>query len=182
VSAPLPQKVFGWADISDDELYRYALGRVWDEALPVLVYIMLNPSTADALEPDHTITKCVGFARRWGFGGILVLNLWALRSTDPKGLKHALLYAIDPVGPENNEYLSYFARAARDTDSDVIVAWGLNAAGTVRRDIVVELLAREGVDLWAIAETKDGEPGHPLMLPYASKPIPWMPAHHGVLR
>jgi hypothetical protein len=159
----------GWASISDCERYRYALGRVWNEALPVLVFVMLNPSTADALKPDHTITKCVGFAQRWGFGGILVLNLWALRSRHPGDLCRA----ADPVGPENDEYLRYFARAARDTDSDVIVAWGLNAALTPRRAEVVELLIREGIELWAIAETKDGEPAHPLMLSYASKPALW---------
>lgn len=159
----------GWAVISDCERYRYALGRVWDETLPVLVYIMLNPSTADALKPDHTVTKCIGFAKRWGFGGILVLNLWALRSRHPEDL----WAASDPVGPENDEHLRYFARAARDTDSDVVVAWGLNATGKERRAQVVELLLRERVQLWAIDTCNNGEPGHPLMLRYASMPRLW---------
>lgn len=158
-----------WASFSDNRLYRYALGRVWDEALPVLVFVMLNPSKADETEPDHTVTKCIGFASRNGFGGILVVNLWAWCSTDPKGLSDT----IDPVGPENDEYLKYFAAAAGETESTVIAAWGSNVAKTSwmrsRADRVLSLL----VSSFAVHALKvsKGVPHHPLMLPYELKPV-----------
>jgi hypothetical protein len=157
-----------WAIFSEERCYRYALGRVWDEALPVLVFVMLNPSTADETEPDHTVTKCIGFAERNGFGGILVLNLWAWCSTDPEGLRAP----IDPVGPENDEYLRYFASCADATKSTVLVAWGSNVAKTswqrARAEKVLGLLV-QSFDVHALKVSK-GTPHHPLMLPYALKP------------
>ena len=86
------------AIISKDCLYRYSLGRTWDASKERVLFIMLNPSTADAIKDDATIKKCVGFAQRWGYGGITVGNLFALRSRDPNGL----LGPHDPVGPKNN--------------------------------------------------------------------------------
>lgn len=77
--------------------YRYALSRVWDSSKPLALWIMLNPSTADAELDDPTIRRCIGFSQYWGFGGMLVGNLYAYRSTD----KRALYKVADPVGPEN---------------------------------------------------------------------------------
>ena len=89
------------AAFSPDRRYRYTLRRQWDDALPYCLFVMLNPSTADATQDDPTIRRCIGFTKAWGFGGLLVGNLFALRSTDPAALYHA----DDPVGPENDSCL-----------------------------------------------------------------------------
>lgn len=154
------------ATISDCGLYRYALWRYWEEAARPLPFIMLNPSTADGAEDDPTIRKCIGFAKRLGFGGIEVFNLFAYRATDPKNLRAAHY----PVGPDNDKIIT-----ARLYDLGllekgyVILAWGANAKNLQRP---VELrchLALSGIRLRALALTKDGIPAHPLMLPYSSK-------------
>lgn len=81
--------------------YRYHLWRLWDKALPVMVFVMQNPSTADASHDDPTIRKCIGFAKRHGYGGISVRNIFALRATDER----ILLTHHDPFGPENDAHL-----------------------------------------------------------------------------
>src|SRR5712664_2208515 len=78
-------------------LYRYWLRRHWDAELPPVCFVMLNPSTADAERDDPTIRRCCGFSRRWGYGGIVVVNLYAFRTSDPCCLRNA----VHPVGPEN---------------------------------------------------------------------------------
>jgi hypothetical protein len=74
------------AKLSDDKLYRYQLSRIWDETKPKVLFIMLNPSTADADVDDPTIRRVINFAKSWNYGGVYVVNLYAFRSTDPKGL------------------------------------------------------------------------------------------------
>lgn len=96
--------------------YRYWLSRQWDTSLPMVCFIMLNPSTADDNEDDPTIRKCTGFARRMGYGAIQVVNLFALRSTDPTKLRTAM----DPIGPDTDEWICQTAGACRR----VICAWG----------------------------------------------------------
>src|SRR3989449_11540410 len=103
--------------------YRYALWRRW-AAGPQVLFVMLNPSTADAQRDDPTIRRCIGFARRWGCGGIEVVNLFALRATDPRRLR----YTRDPVGPEN---VAHLARAAGRA-SLVGAAWGADPAARSR--------------------------------------------------
>ena len=73
------------ADISSDNKYRYSLWRIWDKNKPIILFIMLNPSTADAVNNDKTMTRVKNFAESWGYGGVYVGNLYAFRSTDPKG-------------------------------------------------------------------------------------------------
>ena len=97
--------------------YRYLLWRYWGEAKR-LVWVLLNPSTADARQDDPTIRRCVGFAKGWGYDGIQVVNLFAYRATDPRELKAV----VDPVGPRNDEFIE---RAARGHEM-VVVAWGAN--------------------------------------------------------
>src|SRR5437588_2477108 len=91
----------GSAVFSPDGRYRYLLTRRLGRSRRVATFIMLNPSTADAINNDPTIRKCVGFARRWGCGLLQVVNLFALRATEPRVLRAA----ADPVGPENSRWI-----------------------------------------------------------------------------
>lgn len=153
------------AIISPDGLYRYRLTRAWGSA-PPLVFIMLNPSTADASIDDPTIRRCVGFAKREGAGGILVVNLFAWRSTDPE----ALAKASDPVGPHNDNHI----RLACRSGGKVIAAWGSSCPPKLRRRASdVQRLASGITSLFALALTEDGSPRHPLYLPAISPLLPF---------
>lgn len=154
------------AEISPCGTYRYVLTRTWDEnpIAPKMVFVMLNPSTATAEEDDATIRKCIGFAKRYGFGGIVVVNLFALRSRDPKLLrKHP-----DPIGPDNDEWIK---RATTCPFDSVIVAWGTNGKHFPERvKAVVKIISRA---VRALDVTDDGHPWHPVMLGYDRAPQPW---------
>lgn len=148
----------GAALFSPCRTYRYALTRTWDEALPPAVFIMLNPSTADAFKLDPTVRRCQLFAEKWGAGGLVVLNAFALRSTDPKVLRgHA-----DPVGPANDSVIVSVLCAGQT--ERVIVAWGCDT--TLRRsgrdDRIRELLYAGGFEPHCLGQTRDGFPRHPL--------------------
>lgn len=91
------------AIISGCGKYRYSLWRTWDKKLPKVMFIMLNPSTADAYEDDPTIRRCINFAKSWGYGGIVVGNLFAYRATNPK----KLILIDDPSGSANHHYLTH---------------------------------------------------------------------------
>lgn len=151
----------GTADI--DGPYRYSLTRTWDTALGVCCWVMLNPSTADATKADKTMTQCLNFARAWGYGGLEIVNLFALISTDPK----ALGSATDPVGPRNNAAIL----AAVGRAGIVICAWGPPGKLRGRDREVGRLLAN--VRTHAVALTKAGFPGHPLYLAKDLRPFPW---------
>lgn len=135
-----------------DGPYRYLLWRRWADAATVL-FVMLNPSTADARRDDPTIRRCSGFARAWGFGGVEVVNLFAWRATDPRELRRA----ADPVGPENDRVIA--AAAARN--HAVIAAWGNHGALGERDRQVAALLARFRPRCLG-APTARGAPRHPL--------------------
>jgi hypothetical protein len=145
------------AVLSPCRLYRYTLTRVWEPALPVTCWVMLNPSTADAGTDDPTIRRCVNFSHGWGHGGIVVVNLYALRATDPR----ELLKVADPVGPENDQAIED-ACAGNFT----VVAWGAKA----KRDRVKRvkgLLFDTALDVGCLGLTKEGHPRHPLYVPAA---------------
>lgn len=153
------------ASISADGVYRYELRRTWGDPERIVCWIMLNPSTADADIDDPTIRRCVGFAQRWGFGGIIVKNLFALRATDPAALKaHP-----DPIGPENNYWLLDGGPDHRMT----ICAWGVHGALNDRAIQVVRLLNAGGRQLRHLGLTKAGHPRHPLYLPGTAEPSLW---------
>ena len=140
--------------------YRYLLTRIWDPSVKPLVFLMLNPSTADALEDDATIRRLAGprgFARREGAGGIVVVNLFALCSTDPR----ALTQHPNPVGP----LADVFIRRAVGQGSGVVAAWGAAPVAEERGKTVVEALAGRGVSLSCLGTTSTGQPRHPLYLP-----------------
>jgi hypothetical protein len=126
-------------------------------------FLMLNPSKATATEPDPTITRCVGFARAWGFDGLIVTNLFALRSTDPDGLKAA----ADPVGPDNDAAIL----AAAEESVIVIGAWGIRGDYLGRSKAVRGLLTQAGITLRCLSQCANGEPGHPLYLAGSLTPI-----------
>lgn len=146
------------ARISGDQKYRYELSRIWSDRLPVLCTIMLNPSTASEYADDATIRRLIGFCMRFGFGGFVVVNLFAFRATKPA----EMLRAADPIGPENNAAIVEALLRCKK----VLCAWGSNAAGTQRERDVRDLLRVCGVDTYALRVNRDGTPAHPLMLPY----------------
>ena len=113
---------------------------------------MLNPSTADGRRDDPTIRRCVGFARREGFTGIRVVNLFALRATDPAELKSA----GDPVGAESDSAILDAVRSSEFT----VAAWGAKGVLCGRDEAVLQLL--EGHPIWCLGTTKMGHPRHPL--------------------
>ncbi|HAV5345637.1 TPA: DUF1643 domain-containing protein [Acinetobacter baumannii] len=148
------------AVLSDCKQYRYVLTR--GECLKPLVFIMLNPSTADHMDDDPTIRRCMGFAEDNGFDGIVVLNLYAFRSTDPENLWNC----PDPVGDLNDSHIGSIR-------SDVVVcAWGKNAKkDRVRK--VIEALTAIGIEPKCLGLNKDNSPKHPLYLAKDSKIIKW---------
>lgn len=152
-----------WAELSDDGLHRYILGRRWDDALPECVFIMLNPSTADATQDDPTIRRCINFAKSFGCGTLLVGNLYAYRATDPR----ELFKAEEPTGgPRNNSVLTDLLTRGAVT----VAAWGARA----KADRVAELISLPGANhLTALATTKDGAPRHPLYVPGSATPKEW---------
>lgn len=154
------------AVFSDCGTYRYALTRRWDEDRPPAVFVMLNPSTASAFTDDPTIRRCVGFARSYGCGGLVVLNLFALRSTQPA----ALLTADDPVGPANDQLLRLTLQAP---DRLVVAAWGTHGTHLGRDQAVTAMVAQLGVQLHCLGLTKGQHPRHPLYVRGDAKLAPW---------
>lgn len=142
------------ARISDCGQYRYWLTRLWAED-DSLLFVMLNPSTADASVDDPTIRRCMGFARREEFGGVSVVNLYAYRATNPK----ALLSVDDAVGPENDSYLRMILMEQTRRGHPVVAAWGANADAD-RAAEVLNLVP--GVNWRCLGTTKSGAPRHPL--------------------
>lgn len=150
------------ATFSPCRIWRYRLERRWGAGL-VAAFILLNPSTADETKDDPTIRRCIGFAKAWGYGGLVLGNLFAFRSTDPAGLR----LTSDPIGPGNDEALRAIGAAA----DRVVCGWGSHGALTGRGAAVTDFLRSAGVPLFALAMTAGGQPGHPLYLPAAAKPF-----------
>ncbi len=150
------------AVISPCGRYRYHLSRDWVPNGRRAVFVMLNPSTADAERDDPTIRKCTGFADRWGCGGYDVVNLYAYRATKPAELWRA----ADPIGPDNIEHiLAACCPPEGVAPVHVVCAWGVHAQES-HAAYVVTLLQSYGASLRALSRTRDGQPGHPLMLSY----------------
>jgi hypothetical protein len=147
--------------------YRYALARRWGEG-PGVLWVMLNPSTADAQRDDATLRRITAYSRAWGYGALSVVNLYAYRATKPRDLRTA----PDPVGPDNDAHI---IRAAAQ-HARIIAAWGAHA----RPDRIAAVLALPGLStLSALALTANGQPRHPLYLPADSRLRPWAPPATG---
>ncbi|MCL4266993.1 MAG: DUF1643 domain-containing protein [Anaerolineae bacterium] len=148
------------ATISPCEQYRYELRRVWDDGGALVLFVCLNPSVADGELDDHTSRVCIQYARRWGYGGLLMGNLFAYRSTDPV----ALYQVADPVGPENDDWL----KQLQDQAALVVCAWGARGAYQNRDEAVLAFLQSPH----CLVKLKNGRPGHPLYKSAALKPGP----------
>lgn len=151
------------AIISECGTYRYSLTREWDQN-PRMLWIMLNPSVADASIDDPTIRRCIGFSQSIGelpgqrFGSIEVVNLFAYRSTDPNDMAAAKARGVDIVGPENDRYITEAAGRA----SLVVAAWGADKLAPLRSVNIRKLVTPH--TLMALGKSKSGAPKHPLYL------------------
>lgn len=158
----------GHAVFNEARTHRYLLTRELGTGPPA-VFVMLNPSTADAFRNDLTITRCVSFARREGCGSLRVVNLFALRATDPRELrKHP-----GPVGPSNDRFIDMQADAAL-----IIAAWGAHAFASERAAEVSARLTAAGASLYCLGITAAGCPKHPLArgrerVPDDAPLVPW---------
>lgn len=149
------------ASLSRCGQYRYSLSRQWDASLGTVCFIGLNPSTADAYQDDPTIRRCIGFAKSWGYGGLIIVNVFAFRTPYPNALKQA----DEPIGPRNAHYLNL----AKKTSDLQVAIWGndgtfLNQAARIQKRFE---------NLHVIRMNQSGQPAHPLYLPKQLKPIPW---------
>ncbi len=147
------------ATFSQDRIYRYSLSRTWNTEKPFVVFIGLNPSTADENFDDPTIRRCMRYAGDWQFGGLVMLNLFAYRSTDPIRLRKV----EDPIGPQNDIYIRFNTKLAGLT----IVAWGTRGDYLGRDSSVLNFLRSP----YCLALSKNGAPRHPLYLRGDLEPV-----------
>lgn len=145
--------------------YRYRLTRIWAPEAGRVTYVMLNPSTADERRNDPTIARCQKRAELLGFGGLDVVNLFALRATDPADLRAA----ESPVGPDNDATILAACRAARL----VLAAWGVHGRHRARDEQVLSLLASVDCQVQVLGLTRHGLPRHPLYVSYSQRPQSW---------
>jgi hypothetical protein len=150
------------AQFSRDRRYRYRLWRRWDPAQSQIAFCMLNPSTADEHADDPTIRRCIGFARGWGYGGVEIVNIFALRATNPRELRRA----DDPIGRANDVHVIEVAQRS----TAVVIAWGVHGALLARGAAALRMLSPRA-RLLALGWTRAGEPRHPLYLRRDVRPI-----------
>lgn len=164
--------------LSECRKYRYTLWREWPieelagfecsaetNAHKYAMFIGLNPSTADETKDDPTIRKCIGFAKRWGFGALCMTNLFAFRATKPQDMKRT----DNPCGKGNQHHLLHNAAFA----GIIIAAWGKNGCYRQQDLTVMQWLESLGVRLHCLRQNLDGSPEHPLYIPYETTPKPY---------
>lgn len=152
--------VYKSAKFSECRKYRYSLRRTWDREKGFCLFICLNPSTADETTDDPTIRRCIDFAKRGGYGGICMVNLFALRATHPRDmLNHA-----NPIGSDNDKHITELSGKA----GGIVVAWGAHGSHMYRDKEVLSILTNYTVH--CLKTTKGGHPGHPLYIPANTKP------------
>lgn len=154
----IPPPMISGAEFSADRKYRYALWRVWDKYKPLVMFIGLNPSTANEIDPDPTITRVKTFAEDWGYGGFYMMNLFGIISSKPA----ILLTDPDPLG-DNDRWLDYiYLRCER-----VLFCWGVFKQARTR----AEEVKKRFPGAYCLKKTKEGHPWHPLYVAAATKPI-----------
>ncbi len=158
--------------------YRYELVRIWGRAPGdggrVVLWTLCNPTTADAERLDPTLRRCRSFSRAWNFDGMIIRNIFALRSTDPMGLYELYAAGGDPVGPKNDATL-----LDREGIALTVVGWGCHGALLGRGRQVASMLDGAGRTLVCLGLTRDGHPCHPLYLPGTTEPHPYIPLRVG---
>lgn len=137
-------------------LYRYSLIDRWDKALPRIVFVGLNPSTADEYRLDPTLTRIKRWSADWGFGSFVMLNLFAFRSPDPK----AMQLAADPIGPRNDETIDIECKAPRV--ERIVACWGAGGSFMGRAGVMLTRLHQIAPQIWCFGRIADGSPIHPL--------------------
>ena len=138
--------------------YRYYLWRIWDRKTARVMFIGLNPSTADEFNDDVTIRRCVGFAKKWGYGGLIMANIFAFRATKPEEMKAAK----DCIGPLNDQYLLDISFG----EALIVLGWGNHGEFMNRGEQVIQMLLPHRSDLYHFGLTCKGNPKHPLYLSY----------------
>lgn len=149
------------ATFSKDRKYRYALKRIWIRAKPLVCFVGLNPSTADENTDDNTIRREIGYAARWGYGGLIKVNLFGFMATKPKDM----FLAADPVGPENDDSIINASAQCEIT----VLAWGNNGSYLDRDRAVIPMIENPHY----LKLTGTGQPGHPLYLKKTLGPLRW---------
>lgn len=159
---------FGNGEHGEQRTHRYLLWVIWDRALPLLGGVFLNPSTADERATDATLTKFVGFAKLWKYGGVVLGNSMALRATNPKAL---LVNPALSVGRENDAHLVGLTHVT----SRIMLGWGKNL-DRQRLNFRVRTLKNifYGSEVYAWDVTGSGQPMHPLYQPGAIEPKPYV--------
>lgn len=153
------------AVLSDDGAYRFRLTRRWGSR-PSVVFVMLNPSIADATIDDPTVRRCIGFARDWGFGALDVVNLFPWRATDPRSLVDAM-QLHDVVRREERDH--HIREALAESPAPPVAAWGAHWMAPVATGAVMALAPR-----WdCLGLTKSGSPKHPLYLAASTQRRAW---------
>lgn len=162
------KQIPGEAVFSNDKIYRYILTRTWGTGDKTCTFIMCNPSTADESILDPTVRKCLEWSILWKYDRLIILNLFALRSTNP-----AKLYTVmDPVGPDNDFHI--METMENNKNGLFIAAWGTHSEHLNREDDVRLLADRLGIALNYMRLTpKSGHPEHPLYIPKSLTPTLW---------
>lgn len=156
----IAQTMITGAEFSYDRKYRYALWRVWDRSKPLVMFIGLNPSTANETEPDPTITRVMNFARSWGYGGFYMMNLFGIVSSKPE----ILLTDPDPLG-DNDQWLDKIAVKC----DRIVFCWGVFKQARSR----AEDIKKRFPGAYCLNKTKEGHPWHPLYVAANTQPIPF---------
>lgn len=161
----------GKAVFSADKVYRYRLERTWGTSGTHATWIMLNPSTADALADDPTIRRCIAFTKAWGLDGLIVVNLFALRSADPRQIRRHR----DPEGPANDRFIA----DALHPWSVVVAAWGADRMADAREQEVLAIVAEKAAGAACLGVTKAGYPRHPLYVRSDAELVSYEPELQG---
>lgn len=164
------------AEFSDCMRWRYKLWRNWKTTGKgrIAVFCGLNPSTADAVVNDPTVTRCIRFAQKWKYTGMIMLNAYAFRATDPD----VMVAAPEPVGRHNDDAIA----ACTNSGHLFVVAWGGSLSPKQRRQVgwderIAKILTLTKLTPHCLGVTKDGSPRHPLYMRSDSKPRVWRSTH-----
>ena len=153
------------AQISGCGKYRFNLWRVWDDTKPLVMFIGLNPSTADSVKDDPTIRRVKAFAKSWGYGGVYMLNLFPLRTPYPRDLLVWINESDSIVDIRTNDQALKFTAQSCDR---IIFAWGSFKEAKERADVVTTMF-----NGYALKINNDGSPKHPLYVRADTEPIPY---------